>query len=198
MDAPDADPAALGQSLRFIRRINTTLGYNRATAKVVSAMEPTSVLDVCCGSCDFRGYTDARYVGLDFHSGTLAFAAKAESGVMLVRGDAMTLPFKNNAFDVAVCQMALHHFDTPTALRLLSEMDRVSRRGWVASDLLRRRRAAMWIWLFTLLSMPMVRHDARLSVRQAWSPTEARELARRSGADFQFAFGHRFILTKTQ
>ena len=31
MDAPDVDAATLADSLRFIRRVNTLLGYTRAT-----------------------------------------------------------------------------------------------------------------------------------------------------------------------
>ena len=92
--------------------------------------------------------------------------------------------------------MALHHFEATAARRILAEMDRVSRVGWVAADLLRRHRAAAWIWAVTLASPPMVRHDARLSVRQAWSPQEARALGAELGAVYSGAFGHRFLLVK--
>ncbi len=193
MDAPDADAADLERSLRFIRRINHALGYNRATARAIReiAGEPNSVLDVCCGSNDFAGATGWPTVGLDFHAGTLACATGT-----LVRGDALRLPFADGAFDVGVCQMALHHFDADDAATILREMTRVCRRGWVAADLLRRRRAALWIRLFTLTAGPMVRHDARLSVRQAWSPAEARQLGESVGATYREAFGHRFLLTR--
>ncbi|MEM7807800.1 MAG: methyltransferase domain-containing protein [Planctomycetota bacterium] len=195
MDAPGVDEQELTRSLGFIRRINTLLRYNAATAHVVRDTfgEPASVLDVCCGSNDLAEQTGWPTVGLDFHGGTLKVATGR-----LVRGDALRLPFADDAFDVAVCQMALHHFEDDDVRQILSEMTRVTRRGWVAADLLRRRRAAMWIRLFTLFAGPMVRHDARLSVRQAWSPAEARSLGEAVGATYREHFGHRFTLTLTK
>ena len=194
MDDPAVNPAELRQALGFIRQINARLGYNRATARALREIAgPTaSVLDVCCGSTDFAAHVDGLYVGLDLHAATLGLADE----VPRVRANAVTLPFDKGAFDVAVCQMSLHHFDLKTTILVLAEMTRVTRRGWVAADLLRRRRASMWIGMFTMTSSPMVRHDARLSVRQAWSPVEARELAYRSGASYRETFGHRFLMTR--
>ena len=92
--------------------------------------------------------------------------------------------------------MALHHFDAGDAATILREMNRVSRRGWVVADLLRRRRALAWITLFTLFADPMVRHDARTSVRQAWRREEVEALCDAAGvtAAYRETFGHRFIL----
>ena len=202
MDAPDVDPAALRRSLAFIRRINALLRYNAATVAAVRDLLPAggSVLDVACGSADLHDDLPGslKYVGLDFHAATLAVAAepRAKRAPPLVRGDALSLPLADKSIDVAVCQMALHHFDTKQATAILREMDRVSRVGWVAADLLRRRRAAAWIRLFTLFASPMVKHDARVSVRQAWSPAEARALGEPFGARYRSAFGHRFLLVK--
>jgi hypothetical protein len=154
------------------------------------------VLDVCCGSADFDDGSPG-YVGLDFHEGTLGIAREWRPTATLVRGDALTLPFADGSFDVSVCQMALHHFSTGQAMRILGEMERVSRRGWVAADLLRRRRASAWIRLFPLAAGPMVKHDARLSVRQAWSVDEASDLAEHFGAAFKVTFGHRFLLVRS-
>lgn len=195
MDAVDVEPAALRRALGFIRRINTALRYNAATVAAVKELGGGSVLDVACGSADLAGGIDG-YVGLDFHATTLGIAREWQPQASLVRGDALRLPFADHSFDVAVCQMFLHHLDLSAAQRVLSELDRVSRRGWVAADLLRRRRASVWIWAFTLFSEPMVKHDARVSVKQAWSPAEARALAEPFDADYRPAFGHRFLLVK--
>ena len=42
------------------------------------------------------------------------------------------------------------------------------------------------------------RHDARVSVKQAFSPAEARQLAVDAGveADYREVFGHRFLLLR--
>jgi hypothetical protein len=76
-------------------------------------------------------------------------------------------------------------------------MGRVARRGVIAADLLRHRRAYAWITLFTLASNPMVRHDARVSVAQAFNRAEVLDLRDRAGlqfAQFYRHFGHRFVL----
>lgn len=197
MDAPAADPEALRRALGFIRRINTALGYNAATGKAIEAIGGGSVLDVACGSADLAEHLAGhRYIGLDLHQTTLGIAQEWQPGAALVRGDALRLPFGDGSMDLAVCQMALHHFETRSAERIVAEMERVSRRGWVVADLLRRRRALGWITLFTLFADPMVRHDARTSVRQAWSPEEARGLGAPYGATFSETFGHRFLLVR--
>ncbi len=200
MDAPAVDPAALRKALLFIRRINRLLRYNAATVKAIEELGggSGSVLDVACGSADLAEHV-GDYVGLDFHATTVAMAREWQPrvvGAALVRGDALRLPFADNSFDVVVCQMFLHHLDTPAAASVLREMDRVSRCGWVAADLLRRRRASAWIGLFTLFAGSMVKHDARLSVKQAWSPAEARALGEPFGARYLEVFGHRFLLLK--
>ena len=83
------------------------------------------------------------------------------------------------------------------AVAVLRAMDRVARRGVIAADLLRTRRAYAWITLLTLGANPMVRHDARVSVAQAFNKDEARELARLAGLGylkFYHHFAHRFVL----
>jgi hypothetical protein len=76
-------------------------------------------------------------------------------------------------------------------------MDRVARRGIVAADLLRERPAYNWIRLLTMFSRPMIRHDAVVSVMQAFSPEEVVTLRDRAGisyAQYHRHFAHRFVL----
>jgi demethylmenaquinone methyltransferase / 2-methoxy-6-polyprenyl-1,4-benzoquinol methylase len=49
-----------------------------------------------------------------------------------VCGDALSLPFDDNTFDVAVCRWVLHHVERPE--KMIAEMARVSRRLVVAAD----------------------------------------------------------------
>lgn len=79
-------------------------------------------------------------IGLDLTDAPLAIAdeTKRERGVNNVhfqKGDAETLPFDENSFDVVVCRLAFHHFEDPS--RVLQQMARVCRpNGTVAvSDL---------------------------------------------------------------
>jgi ubiquinone/menaquinone biosynthesis C-methylase UbiE len=216
MDEPDVDRARLRHSLSFICLINRMLGYMRATLwhfeRLSRTWEPGQaihVLDVATGSADIpralakwgrrRGF-DLRIVGLDRHPLTARFADERTSdipNIRIIRGDALSLPFACDTFDYVITNMFLHHLEDDQIVRALKEMDRVARRGIVAADLLRHRRAYAWITLLTLFSTPMLKHDARLSVAQALTRPEVLEIRRRAGVDYAEYFrhtGHRFVL----
>jgi 2-polyprenyl-3-methyl-5-hydroxy-6-metoxy-1,4-benzoquinol methylase len=215
MDAPDADPAELQRSLKFIRRVNALFGYTRQTishlerfSKRWQSGERITIVDFATGSADVprailrwagrRGF-DVRVVGLDLHQATAAIALASEKDPRLevICASAMAAPFESGSFDYAITSMFLHHLDEDQVVNVLGEMNRIGRRGIIASDLLRDRRAYGWISLFTLAAGPMVRHDARVSVGQAFVEAEVLTLRDRAGvgfADFHRHFGHRFVL----
>jgi SAM-dependent methyltransferase len=216
MDADGVDPRELDRSLAFIRRVNRLLGYTRATLSHLDRFSRgwapgrrVDVLDLATGSADVplamarwgrrRGF-DVRVVGLDRHEATVRAAraaAAAEPRVRIVRGDALAVPFDAGSFDYATCGMFLHHLSDDEAVAVLRAMGRVARRGIIAADLLRHRRAYAWITLLTLGSNAIVRHDARVSVRQAFSRDEVLRLRDAAGvgfADYHRHFGHRFVL----
>ena len=124
-------------------------------------------------------------------------ACGSDDRLRFVRADALHLPFPDGGFDYALTAMFLHHLDDAAAVSVLREMARVSRRGIVAADLLRHRRAYAWISLFTLGAGPMVRHDARASVAQAFTRAEVLRMRDEAGvgfAKYHRHFGHRFAL----
>jgi len=115
----------------------------------------------------------------------------------IVRADVLDLPFDPGSFDYAITGLFLHHLSNDDAVRVLAAMDRVSRRGMIAGDLLRNRRAYSWITLLSLWANPMVRHDARVSVAQAFTRPEAESLRDRAGLRYlryRRHFAHRFTL----
>ena len=218
MDAASAAPPELRRSLAYIRRINSLLGYHRATighferfSRHWKPGQTVTILDVATGSGDLprailrwsgrRGF-DVRVVGVDLHGQTLREAAAQTPAALdgrlrFARADALRLPFAAGSFDYATTSMFLHHLDDAAAALAVREMARVARRGIVAADLLRHRRAYAWITLFTLWSTPMVKHDARTSVVQAFTKAEVLEMRERAGVEFASYyrhFGHRFVL----
>jgi SAM-dependent methyltransferase len=216
MDAPDIEPAAIQTSLSFIRQVNRMLGYTRSTiahfkqfSRSWKPGERIRILDVATGSADIpravvRWGESAGFaieaVGLDRHPLTsLEAQAKSDSDsqIKIVRGDALQLPFADGGFDYVMTNMFLHHLDEDAVVQVLREMNRVARRGIVAADLVRDRRAYAWITLFTLFASPIIRHDARVSVQQAFSKPEFLELCNRAGlsyATYTGHFGHRFVV----
>ncbi|HTW93495.1 MAG TPA: methyltransferase domain-containing protein [Tepidisphaeraceae bacterium] len=214
MDQSDVDPQELRRSLAFIRRVNRFIGYTRATIRHLSRLsrgwkngQRITLLDCATGSADIplailgwaarRGF-DVHIIGIELHRRTAQIAAEVSGDrLTIVRADARQLPLADGAVDYALTAMFLHHLSEDDAVTVLREMDRVSRRGIIAADLLRDKHAYGWIRLLTLFSNPMVRHDAAVSVAQAFSPPEVRVLRDRAGlgyAEYFEHFGHRFVL----
>lgn len=215
MDEPDADLDDLAKSLRFLRIINRLFGYNRATLSHLKRFsrtwpkgKPIRILDVATGSADVplqvlkladRLGWNVQIVAIDLHARTIDFARQwtRDPRLTLLQADATQLPFESGSFDYAMTSLFLHHLDEPVIVRVLREMDRVTRRGIIVADLLRHRRALIWINLFTLFANPMLRHDAAVSVRQSFLKDEILALRDQAGvgyADYHRHFGHRFVL----
>lgn len=215
MDHPDADPALLAHSLVYLRRINRLLGYVRSTLQHLDVLtrhlprdRELTILDVGTGGADLPeavcAWADCqgrrvRVVGVDLHGRTLAAARRSidDPRIALLRADALDLPLPDQSVDVAVCSLFLHHLDDAHVVQALREMRRVSRVGLIAGDLLRHRRAYLWIKLLTLTANPMVRHDAPISVLQSFRAPEILDLARQAGLPsptIHRHFGHRFVL----
>jgi len=215
MDRDDVDPRLLRRSLAFIKRVNTLFGYTRAT---ISHLERFSrrwkpgqrieIIDLATGSGDVpravlrwaarRGF-EVHVVGVDRHTETVA-AAREEGDVpsfTIVQGDALRVPFADGSFDYALTSMFLHHLSDDEAAAVMREMGRLARRGVIVADLLRHRRAYAWIRALTIFANPIVRHDAAVSVAQAFTREEVLVLRERAGlgfTEYHRHFGHRFVL----
>jgi ubiquinone/menaquinone biosynthesis C-methylase UbiE len=109
---------------------------------LIDAVEVTAgdhVLDVCCGtgivartSADRTGPT-GRVVGLDLNEAMLTVARRVRPDLDWRQGDAASLPFPDDSFDVALCQSGLMFVPDPAAA--VSELARVVRpQGRVAAQ----------------------------------------------------------------
>lgn len=183
----------LCRELGYIRWVNKNLGGSRVVVDHLRAWaesgnlpsDELTVLDVATGSADIPAailfwarekQKKVRVIGLDLHPVTLDIARQWTNGhadISLVRGDALRLPLSDGAVDIATCSMFLHHLDESTALAVIREMLRVSRRGVVINDLLRATWARVAIHLLTVFAAAKSRHDARLSVAKGWTAEEA-------------------------
>ena len=199
MDLPNLDENALRSDLKHLERLNRTFGGRKAVETVFHKLADKTrslvLIDLASGYGDHgrnllgiakERQHDVTIVAVDFQFQTLQIAREATPAgkkMFFVQADARQLPFRNNAADLAFCSLALHHFAEKDALTVLQEMARVGRLGTACVDLVRSRLAAFCIWLLTtfIIRDPMVRHDARLSVRRAFTDAEMKSLAHKAG-----------------
>jgi ubiquinone/menaquinone biosynthesis C-methylase UbiE len=212
MDEPDVDAITLARSLDDLRRVNRWLGGRRVVLRLLGGMlrkmprgRCLRVLDIATGSADLplalvdwarRHDIELRVTATDLHAQTLFHARRAvahEPCVDVAPADAVALPYADASFDFALCATALHHFSDADARRVVREMDRVARHGWLVSDLRRSRPAllgaralAATLWR----SNPVTRHDGPLSVRKAFTATELDRLAKDAGIEHARADNH--------
>jgi len=189
----------LKRTVGYLAFVNRWLGGTRAVAHhLKSAHGRITVLDVAAGGGDIarslaRRFPDAWMVTLDRSDAMLSFG----EGLARVRGDARRLPFGNRSVDYVTATHFLHHLTDDEIVSTLKEFDRVARRGIIINDLLRRRRAFLWIRVLTLFADPFVRCDGPLSVQRGFTVEEAQALAARAGLGWlavRVHFGHRFTL----
>lgn len=195
MDDPAVAHAELAENFDDIEFANRRFGGIAAVATAVLPERPERLLDVGCGSADIarallalaRARTwPLEIVALDASETVLAIArerSRAEPSLRFVLGDACRLPFGDASFDVATCNLALHHFEPDAAVAVLAELRRVARGRPIVSDLERSRVAYAGAALFArfVARNRLTKNDAPLSVRRAYTMREVEGLARRAG-----------------
>jgi ubiquinone/menaquinone biosynthesis C-methylase UbiE len=217
LDGPLEDATALRGNLRDLRRVNRYLGGSRLSGRAVDLLlagepGPHSLLDVGTGAADIPmallGSAEARgrvlrIVGLDSRPEVLDAARSIDANMgdrhdlQLGTADGRALPYPDRTFDIVHSSMVMHHFEPQDVVEFLHEARRVARRGVVVNDLVRGRLYWVGAWLLTRLATrnPLTRHDGPLSVRRAYTRTEARALLESAGlravGEFSGPFGHR-------
>lgn len=199
MDLPNLDENALRNDLLHLARLNRTFGGRKAVETVFHRLAEKGrklvLIDLASGYGDHgrnlikhaeASRTDITILAVDKQFQTLQIARDATPAgqkMFFVQADARQLPFRQQGADLVFCSLALHHFAEGDALTVLKEMARVGRHGTACVDLVRSRLAALCIWFLTtfLIRDPMVRHDARLSIRRAFTRSEMKALAHRAG-----------------
>ena len=202
LDEATLDDAALQRNLADIRHINAMLGWTAYTVRSIAGyvrsqgLTSFSLLDVASGSADMplavahwaaRAGVQARIVASDISPQIVSVAqaqldAAGVAGVTVERLDALALPYAPASFDIALCTLALHHFEPMAAVALLRSMGRVGKRVFVF-DAVRARLAYLGVIALTRATFMnyMTQHDAPVSVRRAYSAPELRAMAAQAG-----------------
>lgn len=203
MDDPNVDQRAHRTALAALRRSNRWLGVDPLLVKTVDAIAPTNetrILEVGAGGGGLvkalvahsrKTQGQYRLIGLDRSPFAIANAQNhlgqsqnsLSHAARFAAGDALQLPFADQSIDIVICSLLLHHFDEDDAVRLLQEAARVARRAVVIADLDRSAPAWLLTWVVTrIMSRSRLFHvDGPRSVRAAYRPTEALQLAARAG-----------------
>jgi 2-polyprenyl-3-methyl-5-hydroxy-6-metoxy-1,4-benzoquinol methylase len=212
MDDPSLPAADHRLALRGLERINRVTGSAAVVWKRIEKVarrlnRPVRVLDVATGSGDIpvslaaiakRRNVAAEFAGCDI-SPTAIDAAKARAPFHWFMHDVLKSPLPDG-YDIVTCSLFLHHLDRPDAVTLLREMGRAAARRVVVNDLSRGpvNYALVWLACRLLSRSQVVREDGPLSVRAAFTPAEAVELATEAGltgAKARPLFPCRFVLT---
>lgn len=200
LDVP-ASPSDLEESLSDISRLNRHFGGSWVTrCHLVHLLGKESgrlvtILDVGSGGADIpvrlvrwarRRGRRFRVIAVDRDRQILDVArrrARAYPEIAFVQADGLHLPVRSGGVDAAISSLTLHHLEPDAAPRLLGEMSRISRMGFVVNDLIRSRVAYALVWVATRLFAwnRISRHDGPLSVLRAYAPGEIRSLAARAG-----------------
>lgn len=117
--------------------------YRAQLAKYVCSLLPAigecKVLDVGCGEARLAGLINRSRPGSSVVGVDAFIRPRRERGIGIIRADGTTLPFGDDAFDVALVLNVLHHANRPR--ELLREVCRVARSRVVIKDHV----AASWL-----------------------------------------------------
>jgi 2-polyprenyl-3-methyl-5-hydroxy-6-metoxy-1,4-benzoquinol methylase len=205
MDRDQPPSAELERDLERIRQLNRWFGSYRLVLSFIRPWirpaEKLRVVDLATGSGDIpRLIVDyARKINatieidaVDRQPATLEIARRLSADYSEISyREANVLEWNSvEAYDIALCTLALHHFSNDDAVRLLRRCCQLSRRFVLVSDLRRSFSLVGGVYLLTALIFrePMTRHDARLSTIRAFSFSEMGDLAVR--AEWK-NFGHK-------
>ena len=218
MDRAQPVSAELVRDLERIRQLNRWFGsYRLVLSFIRNWIKPADklrVVDLATGSGDIpRLIVDyARKINatveidaLDLQPATLEIARRLSVDYPEISYHRANVLEWNSveAYDLALCTLALHHFSNEDAVRLLHRCRQISKRFILVSDLRRSFSLIAGVYLLTTLIFrePMTRYDARLSAIRAFSFSEMRDLALRAEwknfGHKKFRFGRQAIWLET-
>jgi ubiquinone/menaquinone biosynthesis C-methylase UbiE len=196
------DPVELEGNLRDIRTVNrlaggqdVVLAHLPGLMARVDRERPVEVLDLATGSGDIPSAVaawaarHARPLRLTVSDVSAEILAAAQRELVRVADvtfslwDAREVPRPDQSFDIVLCSLALHHFGPPDAIRVLREMQRLARTGFIVNDIRRSVPGFVAAWAASRLATHnrLTRHDMPLSVRRAYTPGELRALLQGAG-----------------
>ena len=190
-DAGSADEVQ--SALADLRMVNGCFGGVRTSRKLIervvrhSGTRNLTLLDVAAasGDCCLRAARQLQGHGINVRVTLLDRAAThlPRNGTRSLVGDALRLPFRNDAFDLVGCSLFAHHLEPEEVVIFVNEALRVARTAVLINDL---RRSALHLALVyagrPLFRSRMAWSDGVISVRRAYTMDELSGMLRRTQA----------------
>jgi len=188
----------LEASLESLRVLNKYFGaYSLVRHFLRRWLEPGRtyrLLDLATGSGDIprmivrwarKHGVNLRVDAVDLQPATLEIARRKSTGypeIEFIRADARNYS-EAMTYDVVCCSLALHHFSELDALKILRRACELSHDKVLVADLERTWLTWACVQVVTTVAArdAMTRHDAKLSVRRAFSYQELGDLAVQAG-----------------
>lgn len=218
IDIGDYTPEEYEGCIVELQRVNQWLGDARALRRSLLAdieqadLRKFSVLDVAAGSGELlrvaaawtrRHKRQGCFTALELNARSAKAVLEKSSGreeIVSIRGDALQLPFTDDAFDYSISSLFTHHLDDVEIVRTLQELNRVTRRRIFIIDL-HRDPVAYYFYRTVgrlLLHNRLLREDGALSILRSFKPQELIDLASRAGLDdvrLERRFPYRLVLS---
>jgi SAM-dependent methyltransferase len=213
MDLPSTSRKDFTEALHDIQWVNSNLGgVNVLLAELMqfipahpagefsrSEQAPFTILDLGTGSADIpraivnwarqqpsANPINVQITAVDVHSVAVDVARQMGHDypeIHIVQADALTLDFADQSFDVVISSMFMHHLQNEEAVRLLQEMSRLCRRGFIVNDL--ERHPLAWLGIKALGFLQgkgkIFQNDAPLSVLRGFTHAELIALKNAAG-----------------
>lgn len=190
LDSDICSPQEAQAVLTVLGRVNRWFGGVATTQKMVNRVAEAagakrlSLLEVAAGSGEVpeivRQRLQTRGIALDVTLLDLAHSHLCDSNSVQkgseknrIVGNALSLPFKDAAFDMVSCSLFAHHLSPQQLLVFVRESLRVSRRAVLINDLVRHplHLAAAFAG-FPIMWNRVAWQDGLTSVRRAYVPSE--------------------------
>jgi ubiquinone/menaquinone biosynthesis C-methylase UbiE len=201
MDRPGISHALLREELQILETANRRwgghelmLGYVQRFL-VAARTKSLTILDLGTGAADIpraivawarQRQLSVTITAVDGNSGILEIAREAcrnRPEIRLEQHDLRALPYAADSFDLVLCSLALHHFESADAVAILRRLNELARQGCIVNDL-RRNWPAIWtteLLARTVIKSRITRNDAVQSARAAFTVRELRAMAERAG-----------------
>ncbi len=220
MDDLDMSGEILIKSLDQLATINKWLGGNKIAIDGVKTLlknqtkeKTISIVDLGCGHGDIlRKIADFgrengfkfQLLGIDANQATIDYGiqlSKDYPEISYLKEDVLSKEFDAQTYDIALCTLFLHHFEDPTALKLIQTLVKNANIGVIINDLHRH-----WLayYLFKIVTVfvnnVMIKQDGLTSILKAFKRKDLEEFSKKINykitIKWRWAFRYQWIINK--